>query len=106
MSAVGLFWLSNLALAGLFVVGTGIFAGFNGQAEIATGLLTAGFGLVMLVPALLLVAAAVAGFILAVSSRPDKMYQLSRLGRIALGTVIGAIAGTLPMVGLYFLLAK
>jgi hypothetical protein len=30
------------------------------------------------------------------------MYQLGRLGRIALGTVIGAVAGTLPMVCLFY----
>jgi hypothetical protein len=102
MSAVSLFWLSNLALAGLFVVGSGIIAGVNGNADFAANLFMAGLGLVMLLPALLLVAAAVAGFILAVSSRPDKMYQIGRLGRITLGTVIGTVAGTLPMVCLFY----
>jgi hypothetical protein len=102
MSAVSLFWLSNLVLAGLFIVGGGIVTGVNGKGEFVAGLFGAGFGLILVLPALLLVAAVVTGFILAVSSRPDKMYQLGRLGRITLGTVIGTFAGTLPMVCLFY----
>jgi len=102
MSAVGLFWLSNLILAGLVVVGCGAYAavdgaGNNAGSNFPLGMLAGGFGIVMLLPVHLLIAALVTLVILAVQNRPDKTYQFGRLGRITLGLVIGTLAGGVPM---------
>ena len=44
-------------------------------------------------------AAILALFVLAVSARPDKAFQLKQLGKIIVGLIAGTIAGILIMLG-------
>lgn len=105
-SAVRIYWLSVLILGSLVMAGGGVMALANGRGDLTGGLLGAVFVIIMLLPALLLLAALVTAVVLGVSTRPDKAREFGQLGRIAVGVFIGALAGTAPMVGLYLLLTN
>jgi hypothetical protein len=98
-SAVSLFWWTLLIL-----VICGIMLGFikEGPNGLVFGLII----IVMVLPGLQLGAAIVAALIMAVSNRPDKSYQLRQIGKIVLGVMVGAGAGILALVVLFFLFAR
>jgi hypothetical protein len=105
-SAVRIFWLSVLILGSMVMAGGGLIALANGPGDFAGGLLGAGFVIIMLLPALLLLAALVTAVVLGVSTRPDKAREFGQLGRIAAGVLIGTLIGTAPMLCLFFVLTK
>jgi hypothetical protein len=92
---VSLFWWTLLVL-----VICGMVLGFikEGPNGLVFGLII----IVMVLPGLQLGAAIVAALILAVSTRPDKSFQLRQISKIVLGVVLGTIAGILAMVALCF----
>jgi len=103
-SAVRSFWVTLLVLVLLgFLVGP-LMGGGNGQ--LPTNLVLTAVVILMVLPALQLVAAAVAAVFVAVSGGADRGVQLRRLGRIALGVFLGTMAGMLAMVILYFALSR
>jgi hypothetical protein len=104
-SAVGLFWLSTLVLGSLVIIGGGILsAAQTVSGEFVSGALGGLFAIVMLAPALFLIAAAVAALILGLSGRPDKLLELRQLGRITLGMVLGTVIGIVPMAAVLLVL--
>lgn len=95
-SAVFIFWLSTVILGSVVIMGGGGLALAQGRDPVS-GVLMAGFSIIMLFPALLLVAAAATAIALGVSSRPDKPREFGQLGRICVGVVLGTIIGVVPM---------
>lgn len=104
--AVRVFWLSTLILGVLVLAGGGVLAITNQPGDFVNGVLVAGFAIIMLLPALLLVAAAVAAVVIGLSGQPDKARELGQLGRITAGSLIGALVGTVPMACLLFALMR
>ena len=95
-SAVAIFWLATLILGSMVIMGWGALSFAQGR-DFMNGFLVAVFGIVMLFPALLLVAAAATAVVLGLSSRPDKATEFTQLGRISIGVVVGTIIGVVPM---------
>ena len=62
--------------------------------------------LILLLPLLQLGAVLIGVMILGLSSRPDKFYQLSQLGKIALGVILGAIGGIAIMWGILIIIER
>jgi hypothetical protein len=95
-SAVSLFWWTVVVLVFLATVGIYFWNrrdfGRNGEAVVIIGII-----LLLGFPGLQLGAAVVTAFILAVSDRPDKIYQLRQLGKIVGGLVAGTAIGLLAM---------
>jgi hypothetical protein len=98
LSAVALFWYVSLALAGL----GGLYGLSRGLAGIIVGVVI----LALVFPGLQLVSALVVLLALAFSDRPDRAYQLRQLGKIAIGLVLGTLAGLAFMALLAFGLSK
>src|SRR5579859_2882168 len=90
-TAVSVFWWTTLIL----VVGLSVY--FAVQTGDATGLLIGLFLSLMALPVMQLVAAGVAAIFAAASKRPDHVRQLRQAGKIALGVLIGSIAGGLAL---------
>jgi len=98
-SAVGIFWWALLALVVVGMLLTVL--GSRGSDGLVIGVII----LLLVLPGLQLGAAFLTALVLALSPRPDKGYQFRQLGKIVLGSVVGAVAGILVMVGLYYVLA-
>jgi uncharacterized protein YqgC (DUF456 family) len=114
-SAVGLFWLSLLVVTILGCLGTiayfleenysqnSPFGDSNYSEALWDGLLAAGFGFILFLPVLQLIAAALVALLLATTPRTDKGKQFLQLGKIALGTLLGTISGAVLTVASFFL---
>lgn len=92
-SAVRMFWITFFVVNVLSV----FIAGISGTEAIAAVIF-----ILLFMPGFQLGSAALVAFILGLSFRPDKSYQLRKLAMIVLGAVVGTIAGILAMVGLFF----
>jgi hypothetical protein len=92
VSAVRVFWLLTLAtvLLGVLIA--------SRMPEAGNTILGGLFILLMVFPAVQLGTALITVIWLAVSSRPDKSFQLWQLGKITLGLFAGTVAGILVMV--------
>jgi hypothetical protein len=97
VSAVKVFWFLSLGAA---ILGTLIGAAYGGEGFIV-GLVI----LALVFPAVQLVAALITLFWLALSSRPDKSFQLLQIGKLTLGLVIGTVAGIVGMIGIGVILS-
>ena len=93
---MSLFWWTVLIL-----VFSGTVLGFI--AEGPNGLAMSLLMIVLVLPGVQLGAAIAVALILAASARPDKSQQLRQISKIALGVVLGTIAGILAMAALCFL---
>lgn len=94
LSAVALFWWLVAAFSALGCV-FGLAAG-----RAAEGLLVSSVIVLMVFPAIQLLAAIVTLIVYAIWPRPDKARQLKQLGKITLGVVLGTIAGIGIMVAI------
>ena len=94
LSAAALFWYLSLAFAGL---GLAYSLSRGGPSGLLVGIVI----LLLVFPAVQLVAAAVVCVVLLFSTRYDNSYQLGHLGRITVGLVIGTLVG----IGIMFLIA-
>jgi hypothetical protein len=91
VSAVSVFWLFTLAASILGALIAALAGGGDGFL----------FYLVIFLvylPAVQLVCAIIVGVGFAISSRPDKRFQLKQLGKLTLGLFLGTVAGILVMV--------
>jgi hypothetical protein len=107
LSAVGLFWWSLLAVVLLGTIATISYFALSQESAsrnvfkaIGLGLEVTAFGIVMLLPALQLIAAMVTVLILATTPRPDKGQQFRLLRKIVVGMIIGSVVGLCIMLPL------
>ena len=91
-------WLTCLLILVCFVIG--IFQERASEAVIITAVIV-----LMILPGLQLVSAIITLIVYAIWPRPDRSQQLAKVGKITGGLVIGALLGTLIMVGIGFGLA-
>ena len=94
VSAVALFWWLLLALSFIVLIWGGSTGGgvsFGGSSII----------LALVLPAVQLGSAFLVLFVLLFSRRPDRSYQLKQLGKIAMGTFLGTLVGSLLMYVLF-----
>jgi hypothetical protein len=94
MSGVKVFWIT---FASLNLISFLLAALVGGDAFAAWIVIS-----FMAWPAFQLGAGAIAAGIVGASAQPDKRHQLRQIGRIVLGSILGAVIGLLVMVGLYF----
>jgi len=92
VSAVKVFWFMSLAAA--------MIGGLIGSANGGQGFFVALVILFMVFPGVQLACAIVTLIWLALSTRPDKSFQLKQVGKLTLGLVLGTVAGILAMVGI------
>jgi hypothetical protein len=90
VSAVSVFWLLTLAAS---ILGT-LLGATTGRGGFIIGLVI----LLLVFPAVQLICAIIVGVGFACTSRPDKWFQLKRLGKLTLGLFLGTVAGILAMV--------
>jgi hypothetical protein len=91
LSGVALHWRIFLASLAIGLL-AGKLMGDQGP------LIVTGIVLLVIMPALQLVSALLAAFVMLAWPRPDRSYQLAQLGKVILGLVIGTAAGIGVMV--------
>jgi hypothetical protein len=103
-SAVKVFWYTTLVLIGLgFVIGVFLAVKNGDPSDAGNGLLGAGIVMLMVFPGMQLLAVVISLFFVPLrkSERTNLGRDWSRLGKIALGTILGSVVGFGLMVFLF-----
>jgi hypothetical protein len=96
VSAVKVYWLLSLTA---LIVGVLISPAWAGRWSIEVPIISL-IILLLVFPAVQLVCALITLSWLALSSRPDRSFQMKQLGKMTLGLFLGTVAGILVMVGI------